>query len=255
MRTEARGLMSPPSPEVEIEVEVEVEVEPSTPLASRPENGDAGSMRTTFSALAVAAALLSCGGGAPPAPVAPAPTAKPPSEAAAEKKSSSDDAAAKNAAIDAFTSDEVKKGTCDPSHKEALEKLLVDVESGMKTKTGDDGKPLGMQMVGKRVVGLGPTPRAVEMNVTGRGAELHVVAYSVREVSLDVLQGTAPATTMRSPFQRNPTTSPLQIDLPKIGPVNDVQSDSRQIQIKPGQPLQVRLTGQGCAAFALFLKP
>ena len=65
----------------------------------------------------------------------------------------------------------------------------------------------------------------------------------------------APSAALRSPFQRNATTGPLAIDLPKIGTVDELQSDSRQVTIKPGQPLVVKLSGQGCAALVSFLKP
>ena len=125
----------------------------------------------------------------------------------------------------------------------------------MKAKNGEDGKPLGLQLVAKRVVPLGSAAKSMELTVTGRGTEVHVLAFGVRDVSLDVLVGTAAATTMRSPFQRSATPSPLSLDLPKIGVVEELQSDSRQVTIKPGQPIVVKMTGSGCAALVSFLKP
>jgi hydroxyethylthiazole kinase-like sugar kinase family protein len=70
-----------------------------------------------------------------------------------------------------------------------------------------------------------------------------------------VLVGTAAATTMRSPFQRSAMPSAPSLELPTIGVVDEVQSDSRQVTIKPGQPIVVKMTGQGCAALVAFLKP
>jgi hypothetical protein len=175
--------------------------------------------------------------------------------AAAAKPSAQDDKASKAAAIEALVADESKKGACDEGHKAALEKLLADVEAGMTAKKGDDGKPLGLQLVAKRVVPLGSAAKSIELAVTGRGTEVHVLAFGVRDVSLDVLVGNAAATTLRSPFQRNATTGPLAIELPKIGTVDELQSDSRQVTIKPGQPIVVKLSGQGCAALVSFLKP
>ena len=93
------------------------------------------------------------------------------------------------------------------------------------------------------------------MTVTGKGTEVHVLAYGVKEISMDVLSGSTAATTLRSPYQRNATTAPMSIDVPKVGPVTDVQSDSRQVSIKPGQPIEVKLTGQGCAGLVTFLRP
>ena len=119
---------------------------------------------------------------------------------------------------DTSVGDESKKGACDDGHKAALEKLLADVEAGMKAKNGDDGKPLGLQLVTKRVVALGSAAKSMELTVTGRGTEVHVLAFGVREVSLDVLVGTAAATTMRSPFQRSATPGALSLELPKVGP-------------------------------------
>ena len=209
--------------------------------------------RISLTGLSVCA-LLACGGGAPDpaAPIGPSVPSAAPTE---KKPAAADDGAAKAAAIETLTAGEAKSGNCDAEHKAALEKVLADVEAGMKTKNGEDGKPLNLQVVGKRVLALGPNPRGVEMTVTGKGTEVHVLAYGVKEISMDVLAGTTAATTLRSPFQRSSTASPMSIDVPKAGPVTDVQSDSRQVSIKPGQPLEVKLTGQGCAALVTFLKP
>lgn len=211
-------------------------------------------MRTIGSLLAFAL-LAACGGGAQDTPAPATPAAKAPSASADKKGGEEDEAGKRAAALEALTAGEAKSGTCDAEHKDALEKLLADIEATMRSKAGEDGKPLGLQMVGKRVLALGASPKGVEMSVSGKGTDLHVLAYGAKELSLDVLQGTTAATTLRSPFQRASTSAPPKLELAKAGPVTEIQSDSRQVQIKPGQPLQVRLTGQGCAAFVLFLKP
>ena len=205
-----------------------------------------------FVAAALALTLAACGGGPPPPVEAPKPAATTDSTA---KKPAQDDKATKAAAIDTLVAGEAKSGTCDDGHKAALEKLLADVEAGMKTKNGEDGKPLNLQLVSKRVVALGSASKQIEMAVSGKGTELHVMTFGVRDVSLDVLVGNAAATTLRSPFQRTATTGPLAIDLPKIGNVDELQSDSRQVTIKPGSPIVVKMSGQGCAALVAFLKP
>ena len=216
-------------------------------------------MRSYPSMLGVVPFLLvtaaACGNAAPPPVEAPKPVAAAPDPAAGKKAGAPDDKATKAAAVDALVADEGKKGACDDGHKAALEKLLADVEAGMKAKNGEDGKPLGLQLVAKRVVPLGSAAKSIELAVTGKGTEVHVLTFGVRDISLDVLVGNAAATTMRSPFQRTATTSPLALDLPKIGVVDEVQSDSRQVTIKPGQPIVVKVSGQGCAAIVSFLKP
>lgn len=207
--------------------------------------------------------LTACGG-APPPPAEAAKVAPAAADGGAAKAGTEDNAASKAAALDALVAGEAKSGTCDEGHKAALEKLLGDVESGMKAKNGEDGKPLGLQLVGKRVVALGAvaaggalgtSTKSMEMAVSGRGTEVHVLAFGAKEVSLDVLVGNAAATTMRSPFQRTATAAPPALELAKIGSVGDVQSDSRQVQIKPGQPIVVKLSGQGCVGLISFLKP
>ncbi len=210
---------------------------------------------TAFASSALVA-LFACAGAPAPArgPEEPKPAAATPSSSA-PKPSAQDDKATKTAAVDALVAGEVKSGTCDEGHKAALEKLLADVEAGMKAKTGEDGKPLGLQLVAKRIVPLGTAAKSMELAVSGRGTEVHVLGFGVRDVSLDVLVGSAAATTMRSPFQRSATASPLTLDLPKIGVIDEVQSDSREVSIKPGQPIVVKMTGTGCAALVSFLKP
>jgi hypothetical protein len=201
--------------------------------------------------LALAAA---CGSSPPPvAATAAAPTtttaAPPPGSA------KGDEGAAKQAAaLDALTQDEAKKSACDPDHKAALEKLAGDVETALKAKKGDDGSPMGLQTVGTRVLALAESPRSVTMTVSGRGTEVHVLAIGAREVSMDVMAGGVAATTMRSPLQKGALEG-AKLELPKVGSVKELQADSRQIQIKPGQPLEVKLRGQGCTLVGVFQKP
>lgn len=206
-------------------------------------------MRSLSSSVLAALLLAACGGAPPPSPET---SASPPSaaDAAKPKAAPADDPAAKAAAIESLTAGEAKSGTCDEGHKAALEKLLGDVETAMRSKNGEDGKPLGLQVVGKRTASLGAGAKSMEMAVSGKGTEVHVLAYGAKEVSLDVLVGNAAATTMRSPFAGG--APPLA--LPKVGAV-DAQADSRQVQIKPGQPIVVKLSGQGCVGLISFLKP
>lgn len=205
------------------------------------------SLSISSSLLLAIVAVLSpaCGGGA--APPAPAPKTDVAAPDAGAKPAARDDKAKTAADIDALVASEAKSGTCDEGHKAALEKLLGDAEANMKTH--------GLQLVGKRVIPLGSASKSIEMAVSGKGTEVHVIAYGVRDVSLDVLVGNAAATTLRSQFQRSATSGPMALDLPKIGMVDELQSDSRQVSIKPGQPIVVKLSGQGCAGLVSFLKP
>lgn len=206
--------------------------------------------------VALASALPACGGGGAEGATPAVPSASSSTPATdAKPKAPVDDAATKAAAVEKLTSEEAKSGQCDAEHKASIEKLLAAVEAGMKAKNGDDGKPLNLQLVGKRVLALGPNAKGVEMTVSGKGTEVHVMAFGVKEISMDVLAGTTAATTLRSPYQRSATAAPPSIDVPKAGTVTDIQSDSRQVSIKPGQPLEVKLTGQGCAGLVTFVKP
>jgi hypothetical protein len=148
-----------------------------------------------------------------------------------------------------MTSDEAKSGSCDPANQAAVDKLLADVEASMKGKTDEDGKPVTMQLVGKKVLALGPSAKSFEMSVTGRGTEVHVMGFGAKELSMDVLVGKEPATTMRSTLVAKGTA----LDVANVGKV-DAQYDSRQVNMKPGQPIVVKVTGQGCAGIISFLK-
>jgi hypothetical protein len=75
------------------------------------------------------------------------------------------------------------------------------------------------------------------------------MAFGAKEISMDVLVGNAAATTMRSPL----VPKGAALDLANVGKV-DAQTDSRQVNIKPGQPIVVKVTGQGCAGIISFLK-
>ncbi len=214
-------------------------------------------MRTVCAPLVLSLALVGCGGGSAPPPTAPAPSttqAKPEAKADDKADKKADDGASRAAALEALTADEAKGGACSADHQAALEKLRAEIEAHLQAKSGDDGKPLGLQPVFNRVVALGAGARSIEVSVKGRGTEVHVLAYAAKDISIDVLAGSAAATTMRSPLQRASTKEPAAIELAKAGKV-ELQSDSRQIQMKPGQPLQVKMSGQGCALLVGFLKP
>lgn len=204
-------------------------------------------MRSLVSA-SFALLLLSCGGSSPEPKTAET-TSKPASTGDAKPAASGDDAAKTAAAIEKMTADEAKSGTCDPANQAAVDKVLADVEASMKGKTDDDGKPVTMQLVGKKVLALGPNAKQFEMSVTGRGTEVHVMGFGAKEISMDVLVGKDPATTMRSPL----VAKGVALDVANVGKV-DAQYDSRQVGMKPGQPIVVKVTGQGCAGIISFLK-
>lgn len=108
-------------------------------------------MRTLSSSVLAALFLTACGGAPPPPPetaAAPPATADAtnPKATAATAATAADDPAAKAAGVESLTAGEAKSGTCDEGHKAALEKLLGDVETAMKSKNGEDGKPLGLQV-------------------------------------------------------------------------------------------------------------
>ncbi len=201
-------------------------------------------MRSLLLVAPCAVIVLACGSSQPPPPPAPAATTS--SSAAPATPGGQDEEAKKAAAIEKLTSEEAKSGNCDAETKAAFEKLLGDVETSMKGQ--------GMQLVGKRVLALTDSAKGVELTVSGRGTELHVLAYGLKDVSLDVLAGKQAASTLRSPHQRTAVT-PLAVEVPKIGKITDLPTDSRQVTIKVGEPLEVRLTGQGCAGMISFLKP
>jgi hypothetical protein len=202
-------------------------------------------------ALAVPVVLTACGGGAPPAEIgAPAPVAaKPTADAGATGASTG--GGVDTAALEKLTSSEAKSGTCDVEHKAALEKALDDIEKTVRAKTEDDGKPMKIESFTKRVLALSEAAKGVQLTLSGKGTQVHVIAIAPKEVSLDVLAGNQPATTTRSPYRGE--VVPAKIKLPNVGEA-PLEGDSRQIEMKPGMPLDVRMRGQGCAGVVVFSK-
>ncbi|MBX3209228.1 MAG: hypothetical protein KF764_29620 [Labilithrix sp.] len=200
--------------------------------------------------LAVAAG---CGSSPPPAAPPPAPAETPavsaPDAGAAGTSAGGVDAAA----LEKLTAEEAKSGSCDPEHKAALEKLLDEVEANVRAKT-EDGKPLKIESFTKRVLALSEAAKGIQLTLSGKGTQVHVIAFSPKEVSLDALAGNAAATTMRSSYKAEVTNGPATITLPKVGGAVPLEGDSRQIEMKPGSPLEVRMRGQGCAGVVVFSK-
>ena len=165
-----------------------------------------------------------------------------------------DDKPTKALALETLTQEESSKGACDPEHQAALEKLRAEIDAAMQAKAGDDGKPLALKPIFNRVVALGPNAKALEISLQGSLTQAHVLAYSAKDISIDVLVGTTAATTMRSPFQRTVLPKPVGIELAKTGKI-ELESDSRQLELEKGQPLKVKMTGQGCALVVGYMKP
>lgn len=156
-------------------------------------------------------------------------------------------------AIEELTQGEVKGGACDAEHQASLEKLMGAVEEAMKVRTGDDGKPAGFTVIDKRTAVFGPDPRNVQIKLTGRGTEVHVMSLGVLPTSLDMIHD-GRAATVRSPAAAAMAqTSPIVHA--KFGKVTEVQVDSRIVQVMPGEMLEIKVRGQGCGVLIAFMKP
>lgn len=202
--------------------------------------------------LLVSLCAVACGGAPAPAPATPA---APETAAAPEKKApeaAAPTSTVDTAALDKLTGEEAKSGTCDAEHKAALEKLLDEAEKNIRAKT-EDGAPLKIESVNKRTLALAEAAKGVQLTLTGKGTQVHVVAFSPKELSLDVLAGKEAASTMRSTYKADLTKGQPTVTLPKIGAV-PLESDSRQVEMKVGTPLEVRLRGHGCAGVIVFSK-
>jgi hypothetical protein len=212
-------------------------------------------MRSLHLALAsglVLALAAACGGSPPPAPETAAPsgsTAKTTADAGTGAAAGGID----TAALEKLTAEEAKSGNCDPESKAALEKLLDEVETNARGLM-DEGKPIKIESFTKRVLSLSEAAKGVQLTLSGKGTQVHVIAFSPKEVSLDVLAGNQPAATTRSSYKNEVTKGPAKIHLPKVGGDVPLEGDSREIEMKPGMPLDVRMRGQGCAGVVVFSK-
>jgi hypothetical protein len=209
--------------------------------------------RLGFLSMSFVAGLLACGGSPPPAPPTATPAPSAPAPAAEEAGAKGTGEGVNAAALDNLTAEEAKSGTCDPEHKAALEKLLDEIEANVRAKT-EDGKPLTIESFTKRTLALSDAAKGVQLTLSGKGTQVHVLAFSPKEVSLDVLAGKEAATTMRSSYKAEVTKEPATIKLPKVGGTVPLEGDSRQIEMKPGTPLDVKMRGQGCAGVVVFSK-
>ena len=204
-------------------------------------------------ALSVCLATASCGGEEAKNPSDVAKVDAPKVDPNAGKAAAEAEKQKQAKALEELTQGEVKGGACDADHKASLEKLMAAVEDSMKARTGDDGKPISFTVVDKRTTVFGPDPRNVQIKVSGRGTEVHVMAFGPKELSLDMVHD-GRAATVRSPAagemaQKSP------IEHPKFGKVTEVQVDSRVVDVKPGETLEIKVRGQGCGVLMAFMKP
>jgi hypothetical protein len=158
------------------------------------------------------------------------------------------------AAIEKLSAEEAKSGNCDADTKAAFDKLVDDVETSVRAKKDESGSALKIESFTKRVLALSEAAKGIELTLSGKGTQVHVLAFSTKEVSMDVLAGKEAATTMRSPYQREVVGNPAKINVAKLGGAIPLESDSRQIEMKVGTPLQVKMRGQGCAGVVVFSK-
>lgn len=204
--------------------------------------------------LALCLVLAACGGGDSNQPVN-TPTdvnAKPKTDPNAGKSAGDDEKKKQAAALEEITQGEVKSGQCEDAHKAALEKAMATIEDAVKAKNGDDGKPIGFTTVDKRVTVFGPDPRNVQIKVSGRGTEVHVLAFAPEMLSLD-LEHEGRSATVRSPMAAE-MASKAPDEHAKFGK-QDLQVDSRIVDTKAGDTLQIKVRGQGCGILVSFMKP
>lgn len=177
---------------------------------------------------------------------------KPKDDPNAGKAKADDDKKKQAAALEEITQGEVKSGQCEGDHKAALEKAMAVIEDAVKAKNGDDGKPIGFTTVDKRVTVFGPDPRNVQIKVSGRGTEVHVLAFAPEMLSLD-LEHEGRSATVRSPMAAE-MASKSPDEHAKFGK-QDLQVDSRIVDTKAGDTLQIKVRGQGCGILMAFMKP
>lgn len=207
-------------------------------------------MRTIWMCLA----LVACGGGggSDDAVKNANDVAKPKVDPSTTKPTGDADKKKQAAALEEITQAEVKSGECEGDHKAALEKAMSVIEDAVKAKNGDDGRPIGFTTVDKRVTVFGPDPRNVQIKVSGRGTEVHVIAFAPQMLSLD-LEHEGRAATVRSPMAAE-MASKAPDEHAKFGK-QDLQVDSRIVDVKAGETLQIKVRGQGCGILMAFMKP
>jgi hypothetical protein len=201
----------------------------------------------------VIALAAACGGAPPKTTESPPAATSNPSTVPVDAGTASSGGGLDTAALEKLTAAEAKSGTCDAEHKAALEKLVDEIETNVRAMA-DDGKPLKIESFTKRVLALSDAAKGVQLTLSGKGTQVHVIVLSPKEISLDVLAGNQPATTTRSAYKAEVTKGPAKISLPKVGGDVPLEGDSRQIEMKPGTPLDVRMRGQGCAGVVVFSK-
>ncbi len=202
----------------------------------------------------VVSSVVACGGGSTAGKEPAAPTSTPAAAEGGNAGTSAKSAGGLDtAALEKLTADESKTGSCDGDHKAALEKLLDEIEASVRAKT-EDGKPLKIESFTKRTLSLSDAAKGVQLTLSGKGTEVHVIALAAKEISLDVLAGNQPTTTMRSHYKSEVTNGPAKISLPKVGGDVPLEGDSREFEMKPGTPLDVKMRGQGCAGVVVFSK-
>jgi hypothetical protein len=207
--------------------------------------------------------VLACGGGEKPPETPSSSSSSSPTSTAAAKKPPASDAGGggaasstgpNTAAIEKLAAEEAKSGTCDAETKAAFDKLVDEIEANVRAKKDESGNALKIESFTKRVLALAEAAKGIELTLSGKGTQVHVLAFSTKEVSMDVLAGKEAATTMRSPYQREVAGNPAKINVTKLGGAIPLESDSRQIEMKVGTPLQVKMRGQGCAGVVVFSK-
>lgn len=206
--------------------------------------------------LAVCLALVACGGGGgsdQPVNTGNDVGTKPKVDPGKDAQANADAEKKKQAAArEEITQAEAKSGQCEDAHKAALEKAMSVIEDAVKAKNGDDGKPIGFTTVDKRVAVFGSDPRNVQIKVAGRGTEVHVLAFAPEPLSLD-LEHEGKSATVRSPMASD-MASKSPDEHAKFGKA-ELQVDSRIVDTKAGDTLQIKVRGQGCGILMAFMKP
>jgi hypothetical protein len=170
---------------------------------------------------------------------------------------------------------EIKRGTCDPGYREALEQLLMRMKTNLAMRR-DEGNTLHLvAYVDHRILVAKEDGTSFDFS-DWASSTMHVFAVAALPVTLDVHRG-ADAITLPSPWSKgihyratltgseNNAGTTLRIHHPKLGEPpqifarklafgmqDTIALDSRVIQSRAGEALKINVKGRGCALLVAF---
>lgn len=174
---------------------------------------------------------------------------------AAEERRREAERIEKEKATAAVAAGEIAENRCEAGNRELLERWMFLIKDAMVLRFGSDGRPKTFVFADQKLMVANPDGVALGLG-DYLGGELHIFAFGNLPLTLEVFQSDGQAATLASPWAKQVKWRCSITGECISGDINDpplpAYDDSKMVMAGSGEPLTLRVRGQGCSLVMVF---